>query len=825
MASRRKIIVGIFLVGGFLLFAFGLFLIGDRRQLFSESIELYAEFRNVSALKAGAPIRVSGMDAGEVQEITVPGGPEGKFRLRLRVLEKFRPILRADSVVTIQTDGLVGNKILAIGPGTAQTPAVEPGATLPSREPFEFADLMQQASDSVESANRTMDEIRKGINESVETLSGMGTDATELIRDVGDQVQKITVSGNKIAQQVSTVIDGVQAGEGTIGKLLKDDQLYTSIKSTVNEVEQTAENLKQTSEGLSQTISQVKSGQIVENLEQSVENVRDVTARAKEALAELKPKEGAGPGLTGDLRQTIANAREATADLSDNMEAMKRNWLFRGFFKERGFYDAKDVSLEEYQSGKFAPGFSRERQWLHENELFTVGPDGDEQLSEAGKNRINEAMAGFLRYMPKAAVIVEGYAAKGSAVEQALKSRERSLLVRKYLIEKFALKPNYVGALAMGTAEAPVRTGEPWEGVAIVVFLERKQAELQTDPEMLVPKNNGWAPKIGGLPGDAGFTLGAEAWQTSLAGGFVNAGVLALASVKKYEHIEAFLGAPRIANGRLFAALAARYRNYPEENFFGLGPDSSKNERTDFRLEDVNYTATFGVRPFSRMRAGVAGGVLDVNTGPGRDKEYPSTEQLFSAAQVPGLGLQPDYWHLGAFVEYDSRDSPSDPRSGGLYSFRMTHYEDRDFNRLSFGRYEIDLRQFFAVRDRRDVIAVRGILSLSGVGADQQVPFFLQPTVGGVTELRGFQQYRFRDNNALALSLEYRRPLYPFLDLVVFGDAGKVFARTTHLALNGLEGSAGAGGRIRLGEQVLLGADLAWSREGTRFWFRGAHTF
>jgi hemolysin activation/secretion protein len=105
------------------------------------------------------------------------------------------------------------------------------------------------------------------------------------------------------------------------------------------------------------------------------------------------------------------------------------------------------------------------------------------------------------------------------------------------------------------------------------------------------------------------------------------------------------------------------------------------------------------------------------------------------------------------------------------------------------------------------------------------VPFFLQPTVGGSNDLRGFRQYRFRDNNALTFSLEYRRPLYAFLDLVVFGDAAKVFPKATHLALNGLEGAAGAGGRIKFGEQVIFGADLAWSREGMRFWIRGAQTF
>ena len=122
MPSSNKVALGVFLVAGLLLFAAGIFWICDRRQLFSGSLELNAEFRNVSGLTRGAKVRVSGLDAGEVLEVHIPGIPEQPFRVRFRILSTFRPIIRTDSVASIQTDGLVGNKYLQVGVGTSGAP-------------------------------------------------------------------------------------------------------------------------------------------------------------------------------------------------------------------------------------------------------------------------------------------------------------------------------------------------------------------------------------------------------------------------------------------------------------------------------------------------------------------------------------------------------------------------------------------------------------------------------------------------------------------------------------------------------------------------------
>ena len=117
MSASRQVALGVFLVVGLLLFGFGLFWIGDRRQLFEESIELNAEFTNISGLARGAKVRVSGLDAGEVLEIRIPPNPDSRFRVRFRAVSDFLTILRMDSIASIQNDGLVGNKFLQVEGG------------------------------------------------------------------------------------------------------------------------------------------------------------------------------------------------------------------------------------------------------------------------------------------------------------------------------------------------------------------------------------------------------------------------------------------------------------------------------------------------------------------------------------------------------------------------------------------------------------------------------------------------------------------------------------------------------------------------------------
>src|SRR5918994_6367008 len=97
MTRTRVAAVGAFVLGGILLFAVGLFLIGDRRMLFEDNFDVYAEFSQIAGLQKGATVRVAGMDAGEVETIHIPAGPAQPFRVKLRIRNDLRPLIRTDS--------------------------------------------------------------------------------------------------------------------------------------------------------------------------------------------------------------------------------------------------------------------------------------------------------------------------------------------------------------------------------------------------------------------------------------------------------------------------------------------------------------------------------------------------------------------------------------------------------------------------------------------------------------------------------------------------------------------------------------------------------
>src|SRR3970040_1179963 len=188
MSKNRLPLVGAFVVGGLLLFAVGLFLIGDRRMLFTDTFELYAEFSRVSGLENGGKVRVAGMDAGEVEEIHVPTGPTGKFRLKLRVREDLHPLIRVDSVASIQNDGLVGNKFVQVEAGSEGSPEVPPKGTIQSREPFDLADMLNKMNEAIDLITATITEVKGGVDEAVSSITDTADGAQVLIADVGKDV-------------------------------------------------------------------------------------------------------------------------------------------------------------------------------------------------------------------------------------------------------------------------------------------------------------------------------------------------------------------------------------------------------------------------------------------------------------------------------------------------------------------------------------------------------------------------------------------------------------------------------------------------------------
>jgi phospholipid/cholesterol/gamma-HCH transport system substrate-binding protein len=444
MPAARLAAVGAFVIGGLLLFAGGLFLIGDRRMLFTDTIQVYAEFQSVAALDTGAKVRVSGMDAGEVEEIRVPTGPSGRFRVRMRVREDLHPLVRLDSIATIQNDGLVGNKFVQIQTGTDASPQVEDGGTISSREPLDVAELMQMMSDTIVTVNTMLVDVKGRLDEALTAVTLTAADAQVLMKDLGADVRVIMASAEKVTTDVTAIVSNVRAGRGTVGKLLNDDSLYQSVRT------------------------------IAADAERAMATVRQASEEARSAIADLRGENGPVRGLTGDVQRTMEAARDAMTDLAETTEALKRNFLFRGFFNRRGYFDLDDVTVAEYREGALA---TRERRalriWLSAAVLFERDAAGVERLSEGGQARIDSAMSQFVRYPQNSPFVVEGYAAAASGDQRYLISQQRARMVRDYVVGKFGLDANYVATMPMGAEAEGSPSGDSWDGIALAMFVPK----------------------------------------------------------------------------------------------------------------------------------------------------------------------------------------------------------------------------------------------------------------------------------------------------------------------------------------------------------------
>jgi phospholipid/cholesterol/gamma-HCH transport system substrate-binding protein len=448
MPSNRSAAVGAFVIGGILLFAVGLFLIGNRRLLFEDTFRVYAEFSKIAGLENGATVRVAGMDAGEVETIRVPTSPSGKFRVRMRVREDLHPLIRLDTVASIQTDGLVGNKFVQIESGSEQQQEVPDQGTIQGREPFDIADLMEQMRETITTVNTMLVDVKADVDKTLDAVTALAGDARGLVDDVGSDVRTIMASSKKVAGDLNAIVAGVRKGEGTIGKLLTDDALYQRVRT------------------------------VAADAEKAMANIRQAGEQAKDAIADFRGDGGPLRGVAGDLQQTLATARESMSDLAEATEALKRSFFFRGFFNRRGFFDLDDVTVAQYRQGALAAGDRRAlRIWIDAGVLFEQDANGAERVGDGGRARIDSAMATFVNYGKNTPLVVEGYADEITGDARYLKSRARAKLVRDYIVSRFGLDPNYVGTMPMGSEADGSPAGSTWNGIALAAFVPAQELQ------------------------------------------------------------------------------------------------------------------------------------------------------------------------------------------------------------------------------------------------------------------------------------------------------------------------------------------------------------
>ena len=275
---------------------------------------------------------------------------------------------------------------------------------------------------------------------------------------------------------------------------------------------------------------------------------------------------------------------------------------------------------------------------------------------------------------------------------------------------------------------------------------------------------------------------------------------------------------PQLVTRRGFLDTYLRYEYSPQMDYYGEGPRTSLEERSSYRLEDFLAWVRGGWEFHRVLRVGGTAGGHYASTGSGKRSGVPSIEESFDPATVPGLFIDGKFMHTGVFVQADWRDNAGGPRFGGNYKLEWTKYWDlTEADRFNFWKLDGLVDQYWPFANRTRVVA----LHLQGTytfGQDgQQVPFYMQPTLGGNDDLRGFQRYRFYANNSFYFTLEHRWHSFSGMDVALFVDAGKTANDARLLYREDLRWDGGIGFRFKLRETVIMRIDQAYGNEGYRF--------
>jgi phospholipid/cholesterol/gamma-HCH transport system substrate-binding protein len=356
--------VGAFIFVTLAILAAGIFIIGDRQYLFSDTYRLKAQFNTVVGLDAGAEVRVGGVHTGSVRAIELPRMPTDKITVVMDLQKSTHEIIKQDSLANIQTEGLLGNEYISISFGSAEALDVKDGDTIGSQPPLVIADLIAKTNAILDSSKGAIDNVS-------------------------------TATAN-----MSAISAKINNGQGTIGALINDRSMYTQLNQTA-----------------------------------------------------------------AGMNTAMVHAQAGIADFQENMEALKQNFLLRGYFKKRGYDDSADLAINTIPA---LPEASPLKTFTYEPKNLFTKIDTAEMKNQGSLSTAGKFLAGNEFGV---AVVVVYTGATGDAENDLVLTEARAAVVRAYLVGNFGFDDTQLKTLGMGkklgeTADA----GSGWGQVEIVVY-------------------------------------------------------------------------------------------------------------------------------------------------------------------------------------------------------------------------------------------------------------------------------------------------------------------------------------------------------------------
>lgn len=295
---------------GLVIFISAIYYIGSRQALFGAKVRITAEFDNVAGLQPGNNIRFSGIKIGTVERIEIAS--DSLARVYMLIDKQAAKYIKKDAFATIDSQGLMGNKVLSISAGGVESLTIEEGDQLATREPLSMDDVISSVKSTSDNAK-------------------------------------------ELAQNLIDITEDIKDSKGLLGKLVADKSLAQRVENTVASVERTGRNARQITQELEKATNQINQGgglltkllyedEWSKEIGVTLDSLRSVGARLSSSSREfedfvqrLSDDEGAINTLVSDttvakdLEQLIRNMRRGTEDLDKAVDKVNQSWLLNLF--------------------------------------------------------------------------------------------------------------------------------------------------------------------------------------------------------------------------------------------------------------------------------------------------------------------------------------------------------------------------------------------------------------------------------------------------------------------------------------------------------------
>lgn len=308
--------LGTFVLGGLIFLVLLLYMIGKNRNLFGDTYVLNARFENIQGLVVGNNVRFSGIEVGTVKKINILN--DTVIEVTMVIERKMATVIRKNAVVSIGTEGLVGNKVVNIVPSRQPAPVAEEGDILVSKKAVDTDDMLQTLYKTNNDIAFIATELKSTIQR-INNSSALWTllNDSSIPRDLKASVANIRLATGKagnMADSLHAIVMDVKNGKGSAGAILND----TSFAKNLNEAVLKIKAVGDEADSLANEINKVVAG-----IKQDVNNGRGaVNALLKDSMMVIK------------LNTSLDNIQKGTDGFNQNMEALKHNFLFRGYFRK-----------------------------------------------------------------------------------------------------------------------------------------------------------------------------------------------------------------------------------------------------------------------------------------------------------------------------------------------------------------------------------------------------------------------------------------------------------------------------------------------------------